>query len=88
MGNSAADFKSLIGQNLGIWPTQNATPPVVQQTPAPTASQQSPMQGMLQALMNQMMGIKGNSPRPRPAPQASSPRDALIQTLMGVGYGR
>jgi hypothetical protein len=87
MGSSSASFKDVLAQNLGIRPTQNAAPPVVQQTPS-QGPQQSPIRGALQALMNQMMGIRSNTPRSRPAPQASSPRDALIQTLMGGGYGR
>jgi hypothetical protein len=79
------------GQFMGIGGGQ-ASQPMRQQAPqiqqSQGAPQQSPMQGMMQMLMNQMMGIKSSSPRPQPRPQAASPRDALIQTLMGGSYGR
>lgn len=89
MGSMAPGFKNMMGQNLGI--KSNSPPPVVQQQPQaqqPQAPQQSPMRGMLQMLMNQMMGIKAKPSRPVVQRQTSSPRDALIQTLMGGGYGR
>lgn len=90
MGSSSSDYASVMGKNLGMMPNAGSPPPVVQQSqPAAQvqgATQPSPMNAMLQMFMNQMMGIKGGG-QTQPQPTVS-PRDALIQSLMGGGYGR
>jgi hypothetical protein len=93
MGSSSSDYASVMGRNLGIMPNAGSPPPVVQQsqpqTQTPSAPAQSPMNAMLQMFMNQMMGIKGGGQQQQAQPQSTvSPRDALIQSLMGGGYGR
>lgn len=89
MGSMAPQLMNSMGGMGGGY-----RPPAAMQTPSPQVQQsQGPQQGggmgaMLQMLMNQMMGIKGGGAPRRPQPQTASPRDALIQTLMGGSYGR
>lgn len=78
--------QSFMGMNGGeAAPVRQMLPQVQQSQGAP---QQSPMQSIAQLFMNQMVGMKPSSPRPQPNVPAVSPRDALIQSLMGGGYGR
>ena len=90
MGSSSSDYANVMGRNLGVMPNASSPPPVVQQVqqPAQAAPQQSPMNAMLQMFMNQMLGIKGSGQAQQVRQPSVSPRDALIQSLMGGGYGR
>jgi hypothetical protein len=93
MGSSSSDYANVMGRNLGIMPNAGSPPPVVQQsqpsTQTPSAPQQSPIVRLFQMLQNSMLGNGSTGQVQQAQPQPSvSPRDALIQSLMGGGYGR
>lgn len=79
-------------------PQGGSVPPIMQVSqarpqPQPQQGQSSGMEGLIGMFMNQMMGGRSGGGGSglsfmRPQQQSVSPRDALIQSLMGGGYGR
>lgn len=89
MGNMSPGFQNMLGNVFG--PQSSSRAPVVQQQNPQVMQAEKPkmnIEGMLSMFVNQMMGNRSPATRPQFAPQATSPRDAMISMLMGGGNGR
>lgn len=78
------------GHSGGVFGLGGGTaPPVVQQSPQQPQQDQG---GLMQMFLNQILGMNGPNKTSfqqahRPPQAASSPRDTLIQSLMGGSHG-